>query len=879
VSTQHDIIRRLELPALGLVALVAFLSILFRLLNLSAVFNPPALFVGLNIVLISIPSFFVAILAALGFLSTGVWAALWLGGGALGFGLASLLGSIFMLAQKTDTTVVTHNILFMIAALCNLLAAFYVLNLADPLQNQTSRRSVLIQIYSLVIAVAVFVTISAVMNVFPPFFIQGAGGTPLRQVVVALTAVVFLIGAAALFIRYYNTRASLFYWYSLALLMAAAGAFDLFLQTGLGTPLNWLGRIEQFLSSAFLLVAALVVFREAHSAKILPETALAGLFSPVQKANLELVFDSMDDAVISTDTSFRINGWNHGAETIYGWKAAEVMDRDIFKLLDIRYLDGSTIGSIRQKTLTGGTASGGVVHRRRDGREVHIFSRTNILKSSEDKIIGLVFIFRDVTERRDTMIALRNSEAKANALIKYAPTGIFEIDYKKRCFVSVNEAMCQVLGYSRDELLEMSFFDLLDERSYDLLVNRLRRQVAGKPVDDTAEYIVRKKDGTILYTVLNVTFNYTENRPEVALIVAHDITDRKKAEAEIQIERDRLIRVMDAMQDGICLMDEQYNVVYTNPSMQAIYGPVESRKCYNYFNDYRDVCPWCNNSEVLTGAVLVRETVSQKTGRTYEITDAPLKNADGTISKLALFHDITERKKIDELKDDFIGMVSHELKTPLTIVMGAINTALSDGVPQQEARSLLNDASWGAETMSDIVDNLLELSRWQANRLTLSTKLLDISGPVDRLIRQFAKKHPSRQLFIDIPDGLPQVNADPIRIERILDNLLDNAVKYSPQGGDIVVTARLENGSIVLGVHDRGIGISAADRNKLFQPFQRLGVELDASLQGVGLGLVVCRRLVEAHHGRIWVESKPGEGSSFYFTLPIDSNPLPPGTP
>jgi signal transduction histidine kinase len=203
------------------------------------------------------------------------------------------------------------------------------------------------------------------------------------------------------------------------------------------------------------------------------------------------------------------------------------------------------------------------------------------------------------------------------------------------------------------------------------------------------------------------------------------------------------------------------------------------------------------------------------------------------------------------------------------VVLGAIDTAVSPGVPQQEARALLNDAVWGAETMVDIVDNLLELSRWQANRLTLATKLIDFTEVVERLGRQFGKKHPGRPLLVDMPDDLPQINADPIRIERILDNLLDNAVKYSPKGGDIRITVRLEVENIVLGVHDRGIGISPTDQGKLFQPFQRLEAGLDSSLQGVGLGLVVCRRLVEAHGGRIWVESRPGEGSSFYFTLPL----------
>jgi len=122
-------------------------------------------------------------------------------------------------------------------------------------------------------------------------------------------------------------------------------------------------------------------------------------------------------------------------------------------------------------------------------------------------------------------------------------------------------------------------------------------------------------------------------------------------------------------------------------------------------------------------------------------------------------------------------------------------------------------------------------------------------------------------LVVNIDDGLPPVNADKIRLERILHNLLDNAIKYSPDGGDISVLARKENDCLVVVVKDRGIGISKADQAKLFQPFERL--ELLDNVGGFGLGLNVCRRLVEAHGGRIWVESEPGRGATFFFSLPL----------
>jgi len=212
-------------------------------------------------------------------------------------------------------------------------------------------------------------------------------------------------------------------------------------------------------------------------------------------------------------------------------------------------------------------------------------------------------------------------------------------------------------------------------------------------------------------------------------------------------------------------------------------------------------------------------------------------------------------------------MVSHELKTPLTIVLGGIKTALSEGIGTQDAHMLLQDAEWGAQTMADIVDNLLELSRWQARRLVMLRTKVNMSAAINSVVERSSHKVREHKVVADIPGTLPEIPIDRTRIERILDNLIDNAIKYSPDGGEVRVSARIETDQLVVSVRDQGIGIAAVDAEKLFQPFARLETHLpSSSIKGIGLGLVVCRRLVEAHGGSIWVESEPGKGSVFSFT-------------
>jgi len=233
--------------------------------------------------------------------------------------------------------------------------------------------------------------------------------------------------------------------------------------------------------------------------------------------------------------------------------------------------------------------------------------------------------------------------------------------------------------------------------------------------------------------------------------------------------------------------------------------------------------------------------------------------------------DITERKKLDQLKDEFIGLVSHELRSPLTVITGAVNTALTEGerLSPEETRQLLQDAAMEAEVLSHLLGNLLDLHRIQANRLSLHAEAISVRKVIRNTVEEMKHQSSAHQFTLDLPKKLPAVSADELRLERILYNLLDNAVKFSPQGGEIRVSIRQQEEHLVIGVSDQGVGISPADQTKLFEPFQRLEDSRPEGVAGIGLGLLVCRRLVEAHGGRIWVESEPGHGSTFFFTIPL----------
>ena len=238
------------------------------------------------------------------------------------------------------------------------------------------------------------------------------------------------------------------------------------------------------------------------------------------------------------------------------------------------------------------------------------------------------------------------------------------------------------------------------------------------------------------------------------------------------------------------------------------------------------------------------------------------------MSVMSEVEDVTEHRRIDQAKDEFISLVSHELRNPLTVILGSVQTALSPGLSADEIKFLLQNAAEGGHSMEQIIANLLELSRYQANRLTLAREQVDVALLAQKAVERVKLFHPLHRYYFDIDSKFPLVSADPVRIELILYNLVENAAKYSPHESEIRVKIERGEKGVAISVKDQGIGVPAERISELFEPFQRL-VDQSEHAKGLGLGLVVCKRLVEAHGGKIWAESAAHKGSTFYFTLPL----------
>ncbi len=355
--------------------------------------------------------------------------------------------------------------------------------------------------------------------------------------------------------------------------------------------------------------------------------------------------------------------------------------------------------------------------------------------------------------------------------------------------------------------------------------------------------------------------------------IARDITERKRAENELRVKDYAVASAIS----GIAIADLDGSVTNVNLACLNMWDyekeeEVLGKRATIFFADESEAGVMLEvilEEEAWQGEIKAR----RRDGSTFDVQVSAnlVTDTDGKpFCMMASFVDITERKKLEQLKDEFIGLVSHELRTPLTVIGGCLSTVLTEWarLPSGEVQQLLQDAILESESLSYLVENLLELSRAQAQQLALYSEPTNVKNLVRETLSKIKRQSPSHQFTTSIPDGLQLINADPLRVERILYNLLDNAAKYSPPGSQIKVSIKAEPERLVIGVHDRGRGLSPSEQDRIFGTFQRLENNRHDRARGVGLGLMVCRRLVEAHGGEIWVESKRGKGSTFFFTLP-----------
>jgi two-component system phosphate regulon sensor histidine kinase PhoR len=331
--------------------------------------------------------------------------------------------------------------------------------------------------------------------------------------------------------------------------------------------------------------------------------------------------------------------------------------------------------------------------------------------------------------------------------------------------------------------------------------------------------------------------------------------------------------IFSAMHDALLVVDSNRQVIVTNETFRKLFEVPEIAVTTPLLEIVRDPTLDRLLTDALRGDDAVRCELALGDSQ-IELHAIATRNDAGQITgALILFHDITELKKMDQVRRDFVANVSHELRTPLSILRGYIETLLENPkTPPEELSRIVQVMERHSHRLELLVEDLLTLAQLESGNPDLQMGDVDLSSFFREIIHDWEKKLISKQLtvIVDVAPELLPIRVDRTRLQEALYNLLDNAVKYSREQGEIRLSARQRNGEIELSVSDDGIGIAKEDLPRIFERFYRADkARSPDKVRGTGLGLAIVKHIAQLHGGRVEAESEPGEGTTIRVLLPM----------
>ncbi len=335
--------------------------------------------------------------------------------------------------------------------------------------------------------------------------------------------------------------------------------------------------------------------------------------------------------------------------------------------------------------------------------------------------------------------------------------------------------------------------------------------------------------------------------------------------------------ILGAMQDGLLVVDARGHILLMNRTFEKLFeirgGAVGAPLLESVRHATLDrlIGETLRGGKALQSELMLTDSQANAE-RHVEVSAVPMNDGLTTTGAVVLFHDITQLKRLDQVRSDFVANVSHELRTPLSILRGYIETLLDNPKTSREELSrILEVMERHSKRLGLLVDDLLNLARLEASDTNLDISQVRVRELFNNVIRDWEERLAAKRLevIVDLPPDAPEIRADETRLQEVLYNLLDNAVKYSRENGEIRLQAAQHGSEIVLSVSDNGIGIGKDDLPRIFERFYRADKARSRELGGTGLGLAIVKHIAQLHGGRMEAESELGRGTTIRVILPI----------
>jgi PAS domain S-box-containing protein len=618
-----------------------------------------------------------------------------------------------------------------------------------------------------------------------------------------------------------------------------------------------------------------------------------------QKELLQLILGSIADGVVVADSNGKFLLFNAAAEQVLGIGATETSPDSWSDQYGTYMSDGVTPYPSSQlplvRAMRGENVDAVEIFIRNEhvpaGRLISITGRP--LTGADGALQGGVVVFYDITERKRAEEALRRSEERYHLLFDSNPHPVWVYDLQTLAILDVNQSAVRNYGYLREEFLSLTIKDIRPSEDVPAVL-----QSAAKVLSDTESAGVwrhRKKDGSLI-DVEVTSHPLTYGDRNARLVVATDITTRKKAEEALRQSEERFRLLVSEVADyAILMLDPEGRIASWNVGAEQIKGYRSEEIVGQHFSCFYPA------EDVERGKPALGLKVAAERGRFEEegwrvrkdgsqfwanVVINALRDETGRLRGFGkVTRDITERKRTEEFmlrareeaersskfKDQFLSTMSHELRTPLNAVLG-FSDLLADeryGPLNDRQQRYVGHIHSGGKHLLKLISDILDLSKIEAGRIELAREDVTVASAfaevIDGLYPLAEKKS---QVLIQQVEPHLHVRADAMRFKQVLMNLTGNAIKFTPENGRIRMAASQVDNQVRVEVRDNGPGIPLEQQQRIFEAFFRVAQTGNAA-EGTGLGLAITARLVELHGSKLEIESRPGEGSCFYFYLPL----------
>jgi PAS domain S-box-containing protein len=616
--------------------------------------------------------------------------------------------------------------------------------------------------------------------------------------------------------------------------------------------------------------------------------------SPGEEIFRVFVESVRDYALLILDPGGYITSWNQGAEAIKGWKANEIIGQHFSKF----YPEEAIAAELPERELIGAEHEGRYEDEgwrvRKDGSRFWANVVITALRDSDGTLIGFAKVTRDLSERRRHEEYLRTSEMRFRTLIEgVRDYAIFMLDPAGRV-ATWNAGAQQIMGYQAPEIIgeHLSTFYPPDGRERQLAEHELRTATTEGRFEDE-DWRVRQ-DGSRFWASVILT---AIRDPSGALLgfskITRDLSERRKHETSLRQSEERVRLLVESVIDyAIITVDGEGFINSWNLGAERITGFSTSEIIGRHFSrmytpeDIAANKPWQQLIRASEGNRVNEEGWRlRKDGSQYWANSVigRLPSGEGpTPTYYVVIQDLTQRRHAESLADtaqkmhEFIAMLAHELRNPLAPIRNAVALMQRRDIKDPIVESMRQTIERQATQLTRIIDDLLDVNRVARGQFTIEKQAVDLRDILQRAVETSRPLIDARghTLSLDIVQEPMPVNADPLRMQQVVVNLLNNAAKYTNPGGQIWLSAQFDDGHVAIKVRDNGQGIARESLDRVFDLFIQLEPNSTTSFGGLGVGLALVRRIVELHGGRVQARSDgPGRGAEFIARIPRSDSP------